>query len=116
MKLSLSSEDGGQCVVLAEGELKQNRNEVSDPLRSLVGSLRARTVVLNLRRITSYDATGLTWLMNTHAAIAQARGELILLALPATIRRALALMGCSNRIRAVESLSAARETVAVEAA
>lgn len=93
MKLSLESTAGAELRVSAVGDLRRGRHESTEPLRALVGSFSARTVWLNLRGVTSFDASGIAWLAASRMAIENARGQLVLLCVPAPLRRALCLLG-----------------------
>lgn len=98
MKLLLVSQSDGQCRVSASGDLRQTGREAAEPLRTLLGSLAGRRVALDLARVTSFDASGIAWLLNCRRTLEQSRGELVLLATPAALRRALALLGLPARL------------------
>lgn len=93
MKLLLESQSGGQYQVAAKGELCQTGREAAEPLRTLLGSLTGRRVTLDLAKVTSFDASGIAWLLHCRRALQQSRGELVVMTAPASLRRALALLG-----------------------
>lgn len=93
MKLLLESQSGGQYQVAAKGELCQTGREAAEPLRTLLGSLTGRRVTLDLAKVTSFDASGIAWLLNCRRALRQSRGELVVMKAPASLRRALSLLG-----------------------
>lgn len=92
MKLSLETTAGTNLRIAALGALRRGRNQSDDPLRTLVGSYTARTVWLNLRGVTSFDASGIEWLCKLRTAIQRSSGQLRLLHVPASLRRALYLL------------------------
>lgn len=115
MKLTLASDLRNPCHVLVEGMLRRGQHEVTEPLRTLVGTLAARTVLLDLSRTEGYDASGLCWLVESQKSLAQVGGELILLTTPASLRRALCLLGLATRFRMAESLPMADDMLAARA-
>lgn len=103
MKLLLESQSGGQYRVAANGDLRQTGREAAEPLRTLLGSLAGRQVTLDLGRITSFDASGIAWLVSCHRSLVQSSGDLVLLATPAKLRRALALLGLASNLCPVKA-------------
>jgi anti-anti-sigma factor len=100
MQLTLLSSDSelldekGVVRVSCQGEISRlDPDPAREPLRALLGALVfGRKVLLNLEKATYIDSSGVSWLVVCHKHFVQAKGELILYAVPPLVFQVLELM------------------------
>lgn len=120
MKLTLVANDSTRslrpsgmsvCQVDVCGPISQRDSTLIEPLRNLVGSFSGRRILLDLRRATSVDSSGIGWLLACRRGCLESRGELVLLATPPAVIRALKLLNVSDLFKMVSSLKASSQPV-----
>jgi len=95
------------CQVDVCGPISQRGSTLTEPLRNLVGSFTGRRILLDLRRASSIDSSGIGWLLECRRRCLQSRGELVLLAAPPSILRSLRFLNVSKLFKAVKNLKSA---------
>jgi anti-anti-sigma regulatory factor len=113
MKLSLLPLQNDEVLrVRCEGALTLRRREgTGDPLQSLLGPhCYSHKVLLNLERAQDIETSGISWLMNTSDRFAQARGTLVLYAVPPTVGDILDFLRLTPLLRVAATEGEALET------
>lgn len=106
----LLADDREVVRVACEGTIRHaDFDRASEPLRVLLGPfIFRRQVLLNLEKATSIDSSGISWLLMCHKQFAEAKGRLILYAVPPLVLQVLQLVRLPTLIPVVPDEAAAR--------